>query len=298
MNTAWVNISVVTFWLTMMSWLVTQKVLPALLVGEPPSYRTILAARQEDPHVGWSMRWNERQIGWAINRTERLSDGMTEVHSRVHFEQLPLREMTPGWLQRLLFSEHELAGHVQMDLDNTLVFDALETLSRFEAAVSFPPEKNAIHIVGHVTNGTLQVSVHAGQFEHRQELQLNPKTLLGDGISPQTHLPGLRAGQTWTIAVFNPLVPSDKPSEILQASVEGREVMDWEGMPIDAWLVVYRSDDGTAADNSRPPRGKLWVGPDGTIIKQQAALLDSTLTFVRLPPAQTAALIDKAGGRR
>ncbi len=298
MNTAWVNVSVVTFWLTMMSWLVTQKVLPALLVGEPPSYRTILAARQEDPQVGWSMLWNEREIGWAVNHTERLSDGMTEVRSRVHFAELPLREMTPGWLQRLLFNERELAGRWQMDLDHSLVFDALETLSQFEAAVSFPPEKNAIHIKGRVINGTLQVSVRAGQFERRQELQLNPKTLLGDGISPQTHLPGLRAGQTWTIAIFNPLVPSDKPSEILQASVEGREVMDWGGTAIDTWLVVYRSDAGTASDSARPPRGKLWVGPDGAVIKQQASLFDSTLTFVRLTESQTAALIAEVGDVR
>jgi hypothetical protein len=290
MNTAWVNVSVLAFWLTMMSWLVTQKVLPVLLVGEPPSHRTILAARQEDPSVGWSMRWNDREIGWAVSRTERLSDGMAEIHSRVHFAELPLREMTPQWLQRLLFNDRELAGRLQMDLKNTVVFDALETLSRFEVAVSFPPDESLLRITGHVADGTLQVTMRAGQLERRQELQLNPKTLLGDGISPQTHLPGLRAGQTWTVVIFNPLVPSDKPSEILQAIVEGRETTEWDGQVVETWLVVYRSHAGTAADDTRPPRGKLWVTPEGRVIKQQAALLDATLTFVRLGPSELAEL--------
>ena len=94
MTSTWFNVAVVLLWLATMSWLITQKVVPALLVGEPPNYRTVVEAQQDDPLVGWSMSWNERKVGWAIHRTFPLPDDLTEIHSLVHFDHLP-REFLP-----------------------------------------------------------------------------------------------------------------------------------------------------------------------------------------------------------
>ena len=63
----------------------------------------------------------------------------------------------------------------------------------------------------------------------------------------------------------------------------------------DCWLVVYRSDPGSGAGGSQTPRGKLWVRRDGTVLRQQVLLFDSTITFDRLPDDEAAKLAEAAG---
>ena len=75
------------------------KVLPPLLVGRPPSYETILKAQEQEPPAGWEMTFNGRKLGWAVCDATRLPNHMTEIRSRVHFDELPLWEIPPGWLR-------------------------------------------------------------------------------------------------------------------------------------------------------------------------------------------------------
>ena len=91
MNSRWYNTAVVVLWLATMSWLVTEKVLPPLLVGEPPSYRQIIEAQNRDPPVGWQVLWKGQPLGWALTDTKLQPNGLTtEIHGRVHFDALPL----------------------------------------------------------------------------------------------------------------------------------------------------------------------------------------------------------------
>ena len=57
MYSRWFNAAVVVLWLATMSWLVTEKVLPPLLVGEPPSYHQVIEAQNA------SRRWAGRCRG-------------------------------------------------------------------------------------------------------------------------------------------------------------------------------------------------------------------------------------------
>ena len=88
MYSRWYTAAVVILWLSAMSWLVIEKVLPPLLAGDPPSYRTILEARKRQPPVGWRMALNGRRLGWALCTTGRQPNGLMEVRSRVHFVHL------------------------------------------------------------------------------------------------------------------------------------------------------------------------------------------------------------------
>jgi len=54
--------------------------------------------------------------------------------------------------------------------------------------------------------------------------------------------------------------------------------------------VVYRSDPGHGLGSDEHPRGRLWVRRDGTVLKQQVMIFNSTMTFVRLPDDQAAVL--------
>ncbi len=289
MSSRWFNMAVVALWLTTMGWLVRTKVLPAILVGEPPSYRTIVEARREEPPVAWAMVWNGRPIGWALNTSKPLPHGLTELRSRVHFDDIPLEDMTNlSWLAP--------RGHrteLAMDVLGELVFDPLGRLSRFESALGFDSMESLVKVRGTIDNGKLSLTIRAGDLNFEKEMPVPPKSMLSDGLSPQTHLPGLREGQAWTVELYSPLHPPERPLEVLQVAVEGTEPIVFGTETINAWLVVYRTDPGSGGRNAGAVRGRVWVRPDGVVLQQQAMLFNSTLTFTRLPAARAAELAER-----
>ena len=117
--------------------------------------------------------------------------------------------------------------------------------------------------------------------------------MLGDTLSPQSRLPGLRQGQAWTVESYSPLRPPNSPKEILYAAVESRMPLTWEGRTVDTLVVVYRTDPGNAVGGSGGARGKIWVRRDGTVLKQQVTFFRSTLTFLRMGQQEAASLATK-----
>lgn len=293
MHSRWFNLTVLFLWLTMMTWLVKQKVLPALLIGEPPSYAEILDARRANPTVGWDLLWDNRKLGWAVSQTLKLPHGLTEVNSLIHFDELPVGEMTPNWLRGVLRPLGNMRARFRMDARSTLVFDALGRLSRFESAVQFEPKVDAMKLRGTIDGGTLSLTVRAGDFTYDKEMPLPNSAMLDDAFSPQSELPGLREGQAWTVEVYSPLLPPNAPMDILEARVEGKDPIQWDDKIIDTWLVVYRKEPGSRASRSNQSEGRMWVHPDGTVLKQEVKLLNAPLTLVRLSDEAAAALMDK-----
>ena len=58
------NTAVMLLWLAAMTWLVKEKVLPPLTVGEPPNYSRIIESHGASPS-GWNILVNRHCIGWA-----------------------------------------------------------------------------------------------------------------------------------------------------------------------------------------------------------------------------------------
>jgi hypothetical protein len=279
-----------------MTWLVTQKVMPSLLTGEPPDYLSILEDRRDELPVCWAVRWGDRRLGWAVNRKLPLPEGMTEVRSRIYFEELPLKDLVPAWLAALLPPLDELESQWQMETRSSLVFDPRGRLSRFDSLVQFSPGVRRIKVEGVIQGSLLSLSVHFSDLSYETELALPRKAMLSDALSPQTRLPGLRDGQSWTMEVYNPLRPPapgwERSMQIVQVKVEGVEPVLWEGRLVDSWLVVCRGDPGDGLRGADVPRGRLWVHPDGRVLKQEVTVVSSTLTFVRLGDEQAAALAE------
>jgi hypothetical protein len=298
MHSRWYTIAVVVLWLASMGWLVGKKLLPALWVGDPPEARSILAARQDESVVGWIIVCNSERTGWALNSIKPTASGMTRAHSRVHFEDmLRLSRSLPTWLGKAF---DQIRGHLpaqlEMDLENESEFDTLGRLSNFLSVVRFPPvDDPAIKVRGTIDGAQMQLLIRSGEFNHEAQVAAPRNSMLNDALSPQTRLPGLREGQTWTVEVYSPLQtfnpnnPKD-PREILLATVEAREAVVWEGRHTLAWVVVYRSDSATAANQSAKPVGKVWVLRDGLVVKQQILFFGSTVTFYRLTEAQALSL--------
>ena len=90
---------------------------------------------------------------------------------------------------------------------------------------------------------------------------------------------------------YSPLRPPNSPKEILYASVESQLPFTWNRRTEKTFLVVYRTDAAEAFGGAGGARGKLWVRPDGTVLKQQMMIFRSTLTFLRMDDGEAAPLV-------
>jgi hypothetical protein len=297
MRSLWYNAAVVVMWLATMTWLVKEKVLPPLLVGDPPSQREVVEAQNREPPVGWKVSWKGESLGWALTDTKLQSNGLTEIHGRVHFDKFPIGAMAPAWLRPFLAIAKKPAVQLRMDASSELLIDTFGRLLRFDSAIQLDPLIEKISIRGTVEGGQLELVVRSGNQSFSHEVPLPPKSLLSDALSPQTQLPGLHVGQKWSVPIFNPLWPTKGPIEIICATVEGTGPLFWNGAGEDTLLVVYRLDSGSGGNADKNVKGRLWVRRDGAVLQQEAMLFDSTVVFVRLTNKETLDLIDTVGSR-
>jgi hypothetical protein len=287
------NITVCLMWLSTMTWLITQKVAPSLWVGKPPDYKTILEAHELNPTVGWILWLNNKQLGWALNTLEFQYQGPKEIRSWVHFDELPLQELTSGWSRALLKLIEQPADNLKMDVKSILTIDTLGKLLRFDSRVQVDPYKSVLRMQGIVDKLQLHVEIRSGDFTYSADVPLPQQALVTDSITPQSQLPNLAKGQAWTVPAVSPLRPSNNLMEMLQATVEGQGQVIWNDEPHDAWLVVYRSDPAVSFKSDYNVRGRLWVLDDGDVIKQQIMIFDSTLLFERMSREQSERLLKK-----
>ena len=200
----------------------------------------------------------------------------------------------PTWLRSLTQLIRQPIDRLRMDARSVLTIDSLGHLLRFDSSVRVDPFHDVICVRGTVEGRQLQLKVRSGETSFTSEAFLPSDALLSDALSPQTRLPGLREGQTWTMPVYSPFWSSKNPLEIVHATVESLEPIIWNGDPENCWLVVYRSDPGSGGI-SQDPRGRLWVRRDGAVLRQQVFLFDSIIRFDRLPDDKAVELAEEAG---
>lgn len=286
-----------------MGWLVRAKILPSLVVGDPPTYRTILAdpETREIP-VTWSISLNDAPLGWAEARNRVLDNGVTEMRSHVRIHRLPLAEITPGWMNsllNLLAGSHEWSElALAVDAQSSLEIDPLGRPIGFYSRALLGDEDSLpddTHLDAQVVAGTVQITmqgvvegsqlklkVRTGQLVYNTTAYLPPNALMSDALSPQGRLPGLKVGQSWTMPVYSPLRPPTAPVEVLQATVERHEPILWRDQVVGAYVVVFRSAPGVELSTNQTARAKAWVRADGTVLKQEILLMSTRLTFERL----------------
>ena len=286
MGSRFFNVLILLFWMATMSWLVVNKVLPPLRVGEPPNYRSILAERDPKVPVCWRIALNDQPLGWAATDFIERADGLVESRSRIYLDRLPLDQVAPGWMGTLMKALIEQTRQNGVEVNSQLEIDPLGRLVGFRSKMSLASYQDTIRLQGTVSGTSLEILVQSGDFSYKTERYLPNNALVGDELSPQAHLPGLRNGQQWTMPIYSPFRPPDSPMEILQATVEREASLIWNDTAVDTRLVVYRGDPGSAGGGAREPRGKLWVRMDGLVLKQELYLMSSKLQFTRMAPRE------------
>lgn len=305
MSSRWYSVAVVVLWLASMTWLLTRKVLPPLLVGEPPSYHAVLATDGPSKPVGWNLSIGGDRIGWALNTIVHMPNETTQLRSRVRFDRIPLDRLIPGWLNVFLPVKNHAMIHMAVEAESVVTVDAMGQLvdidsavrlrSQTKAALRLKPSISVVRIRGTVDDNRLKLSVQAGDISWESDVVIQPEIMLGDHLSPQMRLPGLRAGQAWTVPSYSPLSleAMSKPIDILYARVEELTPIVWNGQTEEVWLVVLRTDETGGGGRDKNVRSRLWVRPDGTVLRQQAVILDGTLMFNRMTDDQSRELRDR-----
>lgn len=283
MNSRWFNIAVFALWLTTMSWLVIAKILPSLVVGDPPDRMAILTAQAEEQVVGYDVLWEAERIGWALIRGDRVAGGATLIDGRIHFDRLPIRRMVPGVFLKLLALDGSVSDHIQLDAKNRMFFRANGQLQRFHSTVSLDPRISAVRVEGFVVGETVLLTIRSAGATYEARRPLPRNAMVSDSLMPQSRMPGLREGRKWTVEVYSPLRPRTDPMEIMQAEVVGRAPITWDDQVEEPWLVVYRGDPGSNVGRAGKEHAWLWVRDDGVVLQHKIAVLDGALTFLRMP---------------
>jgi len=286
MGTRAFQVLVIGFWLSMMSWLVVAKVLPPLLVGEPPTMGSTLA--EEDQLVCWELAWNDKSVGWAATRTANKEGGMRSSHSRVVIEDLPLAEMAPPLLKMLV---NRQLGRASFDARTLIDIDPLGHLSSIRSKIKVAEIDNAVSLIGRNEGGSLRLKLSVAGV-HVPIDSLSTTSLLGSEFSPQTDLPDLYLGRSWSIPIISPIRP-DRQLEVLEATVESERMIRWNGELVETWHVLYRADAGASLAAGSKTRGRMWVRKDGKILQQEVSLLGSQLRFVRLSEERSQPFVER-----
>jgi hypothetical protein len=300
MSSRWYSLAVVILWLTTMGWLVVKKILPQMLRGEQPSYQAVLTDTSggKAAPVGWRMSWNSRPLGWAVSTVTQLPSQMTEIRSRLCFENVPIDELLATW-SKLLGSLRGLPSlHLRVEAESTVTLDPLGHLVELDSALRAMPGQSLVRLRAAVEGRQLAISLRlpegAGDVN---DLKIPwSDDMLNDNLSPQTRLPELRPGQQWSVPSYSPLhaINPRQPIEILLARVEKeKEAIIWNGKSEETLVVVYRTD---ATQTEKNVRSRLWVRPDGTVLRQQLYLFDKALTFNRMTDDDASRLLESMVG--
>ncbi|MCA9122603.1 MAG: hypothetical protein H6822_26075 [Planctomycetaceae bacterium] len=276
-----------------MAWLLTEKVIPPMLGGDPPDYQIALEpTKSEELPDTWKLRWKERTVGFAASRVEERPTGELDRLSFVEFEDLPVESVLSESLGAVAAVVKPLVqGTRGFDLDmvvaTRMTFDINRRLSRFDTTIDLSDvpdflriegivqEKGKLTIVSQVSSGG---AGHGQSFKH--SIQLPPEALVESAFSPRPELKGLYIGQKWTIPVVRAFAVNS-PIQMLQAEVEQHDIIMWGSDEVETKLVVYRTEAGSGVQATRDPISREWVRDDGTILRQQVSFSGLELTFER-----------------
>jgi hypothetical protein len=297
MGNRWYVLFVALFWLASMSWLMVAKVLPPLAGGQAPDYRAALAEAPRQPApVAWRLVWEDQAIGYAVTRVRPAAGGGSEMRSLVRFEQLDVKkvlEQLLGAFARVIPSLGNEELRLELTVASRLGFDQDQMLKDLDTSIAVADMPHVLNLKGEVRERhTLDVMVFSGHHVPdmagenqggviRHRLDLPRDALVGDAFAPNSQLKNLQVGQTWTIPVYRPF-PPNSPVQIIEAKAERLELIYWNREPMEAMVVAYRDEAGSGIGAARRPIGRVWVRPDGMVLRQEVVVSNLRLLFERL----------------
>ena len=284
----WSSIAILVLWLTAMSWLVAAKIAPRYFRGDPP--QATLPTSQEEPPVGWRIRYDDQWIGSSVSWVEPTLNGRS-IHSRLQFDEFPLQQVLPPWLRAIGVGKG-LTSSISFHFSSRVDVDADGRLERFQSEIHLDGARDVIQVAAVAVGDRIEFAVNADAVRYESSVEAPRSLSLNDELSPRARLPDLYVGRSWVQPVYSPLHAPAQPIEMLHARVERDDVLIWNGRAVPTHLVEYRREGSAALFWKRKPESRLWVDREGKVLQHEASLFGAELTFIRTAPEAAQRLLD------
>ncbi len=268
--------AVVVFWLSSMTWLVTDRILPSFFGGQPP----LMQSYKEGETVAWEVRWKGSVVGQAA--TVRLAGvgGSTDLFNRVVLEEFPVMQLAPSWIRATV---GEL-GRMTFDVLTRVEFDPLGTFSSFNSRISLDDMSSVLKMSGRMEKSFLKLKVRSNDYSHSTKIFLPNSEALSEALFPDARLPYMHVGRNWQEKVFSPFRSPSDPVELVRVEVTSVESIEHRGEGRRVMRVEYRAVTGSGIPAQAKIQGVAWVDPGtGDVLRRDVYLGDSKLRFERLP---------------
>lgn len=264
---------VVLLWMGTMSWLMVARILPPFFIGEPPGHGVLV----RDEPVCWDIEHDGEVMGQAVSKAVPGAMGTTEIHSRVLLEGLEVRKLAPQWMSVIVRG----LGSLSLDIRSRMALDSLHNLSSFETRVRLNDLPLVMKVNGRVEGANLVMKIASGDVAHTAKYPVPKESLLASELIPHPKLLQVYVGRKWQQEMYSPFRPPSDSLEILQAEVVEESWFEQRGNSTRARKIEFRamSPAGVATDNTL--RAVVWVGDDGTVLRQDLHFMDTKLRFER-----------------
>lgn len=242
------GVVIVGFWLTMMTLLVRQDLVPLWQASQPPSYRSLLEHRLKAERYRMGVFWGGNRLGHSATAIEPEPDGSYQLEN-----DTDLRTPFPG-LDRIVLRSRTQIGP-QYDL------------RRFTTDIKTGDLTGKIQ--ARVEGKRLAIDFRFGENEMTHEVPYEPSGTFSNGLSPFVQMPDLSVGKEWTITSINPMTGQPDAGT---AKVVELETIEWEGAGVETYKVVLTRGSQEA---------NCWIDRAGRILKEEIPFMSSRLTMVR-----------------
>ncbi|HEV3162428.1 MAG TPA: hypothetical protein VGZ22_00195 [Isosphaeraceae bacterium] len=273
-----VCIAILVFWSLAAGALFTRDVLPDLMIGNPPDLRTITASQTdanseptywtiqvaEDPNL-----LNRRPVGQAETRSTLTPNGWVHLESKVRIDAGDLLKGT----------RFDTFHDEQLEVVSTYEINASGNLDSFWTAVKSAEEPgDLLTLEGKVTGDALEVKAKGPLplFNWTRTLRYQPRGMVQNTLGPVDRMPGLQVGQRWESRIVSPLTGR---VETVRFEVARKGTILWGNNPVAALEVVAKGG---------PMSLRLWVRPDGLVLRQEVPFPFVRLVIERKPDRGTA----------
>ncbi|MCH7751436.1 MAG: hypothetical protein IH898_04705, partial [Planctomycetes bacterium] len=212
-------LAVVVLWLSSMSWLVIERILPSFYAGEPP----IEQAYETGKAVAWQVQWKGKPVGRSASVRLSGVGGTTDLVNRVLLTDIPLMELAPTWMRTVIGD----LGNITFDAHTRIEIDALGNFSSFNSRISINELPSVLNISGRVEDSFLQLRVHSGDISYTTPIYLPDRNSLNEVLFPDAKLPQMYVGRSWQEKIYSPFHSPSNPVELVQAEVVSVEAIQY-----------------------------------------------------------------------
>ncbi len=266
--------AVVVLWLSSMSWLVVERILPSFYAGEPP----LEQAFETGKAVAWQVQWQGKPVGRAASVRLSGAGGTTDLFNRVVLTDMPLMDLAPTWMRTAIGP----LGEITFDAHTRIEIDAIGNFSAFESRISINDLPSMLHMSGRVENSFLHLRVRSGDISYNTPIYLPDSKALNELLFPDARLPEMYIGRGWQEKIYSPFHSPSNPVELVQAEVVSAEALFYGGKSRKTFRIEYRAMSASGIPHEARLQAESWVEPAGDVLQRDVYLGRSKLRFTRL----------------